>query len=485
METKVILKKYFFYIKIFFILKDNMKHVIIGGGIAGLYIGYQLYKKGEDFIILEKNPDINRGRLYSIISKPGTEYNQVENLIFTSTVNNNFVIEMGASVIHENQKLINELIKELNLEDSLEPISNKTKTYFIHPKLKNKEAKQKWREIKQNVFNNISHLPPDYTLEEAAKKILNKEEFETFKSGTMEWFELNLQNARTVKKAQNEEGQYYMFKKGTEEIVKVLTEKLKKYIHFDHQVDSIKRITGPITSGLRVQALVENSLSSKDRITDNQTSDKYKIEGKEKNNKIFNIECNKVYLCTDYTCAKNYIKYYNIPYISEYLNLGFDRCCYRFYVYFRRPVNIEYGYIYGDFELKWSIKINPQLWMITYVDGPLSCKLNGYKEELLIRKWINMVNRVFGETLNMNDIVFWQGAFWKDAYTVLNKNFYSLVKDPRSLVNVSQNIPSTPRQNKYKGEIIRESLPGSFVCTVLPKDVGENTAWMEAHLFKI
>ena len=464
-----------------------MKHVIIGGGIAGLYIGYQLYKKGEDFIILEKNPDINRGRLYSIISKPGAEYNQVENLRFTSTVNNNFVLEMGASVIHENQKLINELIKELKLENSLEPISNKTKTYFIHPTLKNKEAKQKWKEIKQNVYNNLPRLSPDYTLEEAAKEILNKEEFETFKLGTMEWYELNVQNARTVKKAQLAEGQYYMFKKGIEEIVKTLTEKLKNYIYFEHQVDSIKRITGPIASDLQVQNLIENSLSYNDLITDNQTTDKYKIEGKEKNNKIFNIKCNKVYLCTDYTCAKNYIKYYNIPYISEYLNLGFDRCCYRFYVYFRRPVNIEYGYIYGDFELKWSIKINPQLWMITYVDGPLSCKLNGYKEELLIRKWIHMVNRVFGETLNINDVVFWQGAFWKDAYTVLNKNFYSLVKDPRSLVNISQKglSVSTPRQNKYKGEIIRESLPESFVCTVLPKDIGENTAWIEAHLFKI
>ena len=116
--------------------------------------------------------------------------------------------------------------------------------------------------------------------------------------------------------------------------------------------------------------------------------------------------------------------------------------------------------------------------MITYVDGPLSCKLNDYKENLLIKKWINMVNRVFGETLNMNDIVFWQGAFWKDAYTVLNKNFYNLV-------NISSNIPSTPRINKYKGELIRESIPATFICTVLPKDTGENTAWIEAHLVKI
>jgi hypothetical protein len=438
-----------------------MKHVIIGGGIAGLYIGYQLYKKGKNFIILEKNANINRGRLYSIISKPGDKYNQVENLKYTLTNssmnNNNFVIEMGASVIHENQKIIRQLIKELKLEDSLEPLSNKTKTYFIHPKLKNKEAKQRWKEIKQNVYNNLARLSPDYTLEEAAKKILNKEDFETFKLGTMEWFELNLQNGRTVKKSQANEGQYYIFKKGVEEIVKVLTEKLKKYIYFDCMVNSVTRVTENIT----------------------KSKNEYFIEvskGPILNSNKFNIECDKVYLCTNYTCAKNYIKYYNIPYISEYLNLGFDRCCYRFYVYFRRPVNIEYGYIYGDFELKWSIKINPQLWMITYVDGPLSCKLNGYKEELLIKKWMSMVNRVFGETLNINDVVFWQGAFWKDAYTVLNKNFYKLI---------TVKYGNKDRMNMYHGEIIRESIPSSFVCTVLPKDLGENTAWIEGHLLNI
>ncbi len=448
-----------------------MKHIIIGGGISGLYIGYQLYKRNEDFIILEKNKSEDRGRLYSINS------NNIEKLKFSgervptntdftdNNLNDFFIMEMGASIIHSNQKNIMNLIKELKLEKSLVPLSNKTKTYFFYPKIKNKDAKEIWKQLKQYLFSTLSHLPPNYTLEDAAKTIFTEDQYKLFKSGVMEWYEVNLQNARIYKKALLEEGQYYSFSNGIEEIVKVLTKILRKYIRFGYEVSSIEKYHDTKTGAL---------------------NSNYIVSFKSSNEKIKQLYCNKVYLCTNYTAAKNYINYYNLDSVVNYLNLGFDRCCYRFYVYFNRPLNIEYGYIYGEFELKWSIRINPQLWMITYVDGPLSCNLNKLKPLTLIKKWILFVNSLFNEKLSLKNVVHYQGAFWKDAYTVLTKKFYNLInQDSSSSIKKDKYGLSTPRNNKYYGEIIREQIPSSFICTVLPKNLGEDTAWTEGHLFNL
>ena len=431
------------------------KNVIIGGGIAGLYIGYQLKKRNEDFIILEKNQSPDRGRLYSVKAAdiPGLEkWSNIDN----------FLLELGASVINDKQVNMMNLLKELKLDKDIIGYTEKSKSYFVDSKLKNKDARQKRNNLKQILYSNLSHLPSNYTYEDAAKALFNKEDFEFFKNGIMEWYELNLQNARIVKKAENETGTYYRFSKGIEEIVKVLTNLLNNYIYFGYQVKSITKDQSHNKTGTGTKS----------------SPFEYSIEAISAPDKNVIIECEKVYLCTDYTCATKSIKYYNLPEVQKYLSLGFDRCCYRFYVLFRRPLNIEYDDVYGDFELKWSIKLNPKLWMITYVDGPLSCKLNTYSPKILIKKWIQSMNRLFNENITMDDVITYQGAFWKDAYTVLHKDFY------KEMVPVPES-DSTKKKYKYYGEIIREQIPSSFVCTVLPKDLGENTSWIEGNLINV
>ena len=100
-------------------------HIIIGGGISGLYYGYQLYKKNIPFIILEKG-SYERGRLFSSHIEPG-----------------NNLIELGASLIHTKQEKMMNLLKELNMIDDLQEISKKQASYYIYRDMNSTSIKKK------------------------------------------------------------------------------------------------------------------------------------------------------------------------------------------------------------------------------------------------------------------------------------------------------------------------------------------------------
>jgi hypothetical protein len=96
--------------------------------------------------------------------------------------------------------------------------------------------------------------------------------------------------------------------------------------------------------------------------------------------------------------------------------------------------------------------------MITYTDGILAKELESININKLIRSWINDMNKLFNKDLSINDIQYYVSGYWDDAYTVLSKEF-------------------------YKG--VNVKLPNNLVITSLPKGKGENTAWIEGHLYKI
>ena len=55
--------------------------------------------------------------------------------------------------------------------------------------------------------------------------------------------------------------------------------------------------------------------------------------------------------------------------------------------------------------------------------------------------WINDMNRIFKTTISYNDVLFYKASFWKDAYTVLNKDFY------KKVLHKSFNLP--PKSNLF------------------------------------
>ena len=125
----------------------------------------------------------------------------------------------------------------------------------------------------------------------------------------------------------------------------------------------------------------------------------------------------------------------------------------------------------GDFESRWSLKVSENLWLISYTDGPLSDFLTKKKEKKLVNNWIKDMNNYFSvndpswiniTSKNVKNLI---GGYWSDAYTVLDKKFYAIINDT------------------FYGEQVRDLLPKNLVITCLPNDLGENTSWMEGHLF--
>ena len=101
-----------------------MKHIIIGTGITGLYLAYNLIKIKN---ILPKNITI-----YEKDNRIGCRIYTFENK------DNNLKYSVGAGRLGKKHKYIMKLIKEFNLEEQIIDI-NKDKKYFINNKLMNEK----------------------------------------------------------------------------------------------------------------------------------------------------------------------------------------------------------------------------------------------------------------------------------------------------------------------------------------------------------
>jgi protoporphyrinogen oxidase len=88
------------------------------------------------------------------------------------------VVEMGPSVFHDKQVELMKLLKKLNLENTFEYVDPKAKAYFVYPGMTSDEAKKLWKELKKRVFELTDET---ITLEEGAKRVLNKDEYNLLK----------------------------------------------------------------------------------------------------------------------------------------------------------------------------------------------------------------------------------------------------------------------------------------------------------------
>jgi hypothetical protein len=398
------------------------KHIIIGGGISGLYIGYQLLNKGQDFLIIEKN-DIEK-KCYSKLCSLKSE--KIKN------VNDEFMIEYGASVIHSKQSNIIELSSKLGLSKDLQSVGN-PKMYRYHPLFSNEEMKGYVKKIEQKLLDKLNVIPINFTVKEACKAFLTSEEYDVYKTCYPEWYEIAGQNANVFFPYLKKIGDYMYFKNGIQQLVDKLLMLLKNYIIFGSDVKSV------------------------------ELKDKYTIKVKGVK-RLF--ECDKLYLSVSAMAARE-IQFINVPYLLKYLELGKSVSSMRFYVSFKTPINIDYKFIVGKFACKWSIKITDKLWLITYPDGKLADHLNSYDDEKLIKLWIKEINTIFKLEILYSDVKYYTKMYWKDAFTMLNKDFYETYGD----INY--------------GTYIRSLLPSSLVVTSLPKDQGEETAWIESHLVDV
>jgi len=406
----------------------SYKTIIIGGGISGLYAGYQLLKKNGDFIILEKGKVSNKKCYSKLCSVSGETINKKK---FSG--DRNFIMELGASVIHSKQPLILKLIKELGLENDLIKIGN-PKMYRYSVSESNEVIKSKFNEINKKINDKLNVIPVDFTVKDACKAFLTSDEYKLYRTFYPEWYEIAHQNANVFFPYQSKIGDYMILKNGFGQIIDALLYKLQDKILFNSEVESVQFINDKysiIVKGVR------RAFTSKG-----------------------------VWLCSSLQSALG-IRFTGIDVLYNYLYLGRTISSMRMYVLFKTPINIDYKFIVGEFSCKWSIKITDNLWLISYTDDKLADQLNKYSEEELAKMWIEDMNKIFNLEIRFSDIVLYSKAYWQDAFTILNKNFYEVYGD----INY--------------GTYIRRLLPPSLKVSSLPKGQGEETAWMESHLLDV
>jgi len=93
-------------------------HIIIGSGLSGLYIGYNLQKNNSDFLIFEKKLRIG-GRIITINTN-------IEDIKY----------DVGAVRIPDDHYRIKKLINELKLDNNIKYFDNNIK-YFLRNKHNN------------------------------------------------------------------------------------------------------------------------------------------------------------------------------------------------------------------------------------------------------------------------------------------------------------------------------------------------------------
>lgn len=338
----------------------------------------------------------------------------------------NVLVEMGPSVFHDNQIELMKLLKKLKLENTFEYVDPKAKAYFVYPEMTSDEAKKLWKELKKKVF---ALTDENITLEEGAKKALSKSEYKLLKTCWGEWYEINDTNLQLVKKTLKEEGKYIVMKDGLTQIIERATELVgKDKIHYNC---GIKKV-----------------------VYDGSTYTVYDVENKA-------YSCEKLYLCTNLKGAEK-IEFEGIDDVKEYLSCATRKHTLRCHVYFNKPVNIPYKFIMGKFLGRYSIKYSDHLWLVAYPDGIAALKLFNMPKEKFINDWIEMMNKEFNLSLTYADTLTKYTGYWDDAFCVLNNNFYK------------------------RGNALRLSLKSkNILVTTLPKDNGENVAWMEGNLFQI
>ena len=198
-----------------------MKVCIIGGGISGLYIGKRLSDLGHIVDIYEKNNYLG-GRVCSQHQVVGQE---------------NIMYEAGAGRFNKTHKRLMKLLKELELQDNIQPINSQrsfqvNSIHYDYNKI-----------ISDTLFKNILKITEsatydrDYmksiTLKEYMIKVVGKQKTQRIIDAFGYNSEFELQNAYTsleiFRNDFNDKIQYYYLQGGLSQITNLLHQHIIKY----------------------------------------------------------------------------------------------------------------------------------------------------------------------------------------------------------------------------------------------------------------
>jgi monoamine oxidase len=346
-------------------------HIIIGGGIAGLYIACQLLKKKQEFLLFEASKRPNN-KLVSI--KEG-----------------NTTLELGASVFHINQPKLLHFLEKLELADKVTKHKKTTKRY-VFDNYSSDSIATKFQIIFQKAQNHaLASGMSLATVEENAMKCLTNPEFTLLKTCWDCWYENANMNAYIFYQ-QNVLGMtFYSLSGGLSQIIKAAMDLCKTRILMNHKVDSVQY------DGNFYEITVGKTI----------------------------YMCRKLYVCVSLDELENISFDESLTTkVSLYKSLGHTESSMRCFIVLNREIRID-GQMIGQLWCKWIIRITPSIYMI-YVDNDLANSINKLSDEDIVEKWMWYINASYGYNLTRKrDLKKIIRAYWPTAYTILNKQYFT------------------------------------------------------------
>lgn len=393
---------------------EHVPNIVVGAGIAGVYLGLQLQDKNEKFVMFEKNGR-SRGKQRSVDFCGG-------------------IAELGSSVVHSNQSKILGLGKRLGLTFSRLDKSEKSMILLLD--YDDKSSKSAFRSVRKKVEAASLQLEEtsEKTLDEVVSSVCSPLEAYIMRWGWDCWYENADMNAFALFQSQKQEGDYMVCDQGLEQLL--IRPDLP--IEFDSAVTHIEFDLVLKKFTLRVN----------------------------KDEKVVNYTCDKLYLTVDIVSLTK-IGFSGFPSsFFRVMSCGQPVPSCRYYVCLDKPIPTgKITSIVGDpdrWPFKWSLRVSPTMWLISYVDGPLVAQVHKEKDKLVAR-WCDYMSELFKVQLTSKNVVDVVAAWWKDSFTLLNKAYFA---------NGYQLKPSP-----------RRFMGGRCICTTLP--TVKDQAWMEGHLYDL
>ena len=200
--------------------------VIIGGGISGIYLMYQLIEthKNLKVLLLESNERFG-GRVY-------THYEKIDG--------KEYVVDLGAGRLGYHHSHIMDLVKKLKLEKDMYPISNKT-DYIENGSNKTLEKNSIMNKLYGFLkLKKIKELSKSFLQQFTFKEFLEKYLSKTLVNKMIRMFEytsdFTLLNAhdssRLFNSDYNDKKKYFVLKNGIQSITDGMISKIKKHRHY-------------------------------------------------------------------------------------------------------------------------------------------------------------------------------------------------------------------------------------------------------------
>ncbi len=332
-------------LKYILIIRIYMKYdiIIIGGGISGIYLMYQLIEKHKNLkvLLLESNERFG-GRVY-------THYEKIEGKDYT--------IDLGAGRLGYHHTNIMDLVKKLKLENDIYPITSKT-DYIENGVNKTSEKNTIMKKLYDFLkLKKIKDLSKSFIQQFTFKEFLEKYLSKTLVDKMIRMFEytsdFTLLNAydssRLFNSDYNDKHNYFVLKNGVQSITDGMISKIKKHREYPRKYNL--KNNSMVTD---IEYLVDDSA--------------YKVYYTNKlKNKSLHLIANKV------VCAlprKNLVQF-NIlkPYLSDLQSVE-DVDLLRIYEIYKDPWFKKIPKTITNNQLQYIIPINPDsgLIMTSYTD---------------------------------------------------------------------------------------------------------------------